>query len=137
LLSDYVTAGGTLIVEAVGGADSAFSDSLQSTILPRAFPDARFESIPPADPMLHATFNGMEDVWPPRLRTYAVQRLGKEVPPIRSATVGKGRVIYLPLDATTGLLGAGTWPIFGYEANEAQALMKNIVLWTMEQRLAP
>ena len=87
--------------------------------------------------MLHATFKGMEDVWPPRLRLHAVQKLGKEIPAIRTATVGKGRVIYLPLDATTGLLGAGTWPIFGYEAKEAQALMKNIVLWTAEQRVAP
>jgi hypothetical protein len=41
-------------------------------------------------------------------------------------------VIYLPLDATTGLLGCGAWPTFGYEPGEATALMKNVVLWTGE-----
>lgn len=131
-LRDYVTAGGVLIAEAVGGADSSFADSLQSTLLPKAFPDAKFEPLAANDPMLHATFKGMEDVWPPRLRPYAAQKLGKENPAIRAANVGKGRVIYLPLDATTGLLGANTWPIFGYEPHEAQALMKNIVLWSLE-----
>lgn len=129
---DYVEGGGTLIVEAMGGANSAFADSLQSSILPRAFPEARFEALPKGDPMLHATFKGMEDVWAPRLRPIAAQKLGKVVPPIRVASVGKGRVIYLPLDATSGLLGANAWSIFGYEPNEAIALMKNIVLWTGE-----
>jgi hypothetical protein len=131
-LRDYVSGGGTLIVEAVGGADSPFADSLQSAILPRAFAGARFEALAADHPMLRATFRGMEDVWPPRLRPYAMKRLGQEVPPIRMASVGKGRVIYLPLDATSGLLGTNTWPIFGYESAEAEALMKNVVLWVME-----
>jgi hypothetical protein len=131
-LREFVTSGGTLIAEGVGGADSTFADALQGSILPKAFPDTRFEALPPTHPMLHATFLGTEDVWAPRLRGYAVQKLGKTVPQIRSATVGKGRVIYLPLDVTSGLLGSNTWPILGYESNEAQALMKNIVLWNTE-----
>ena len=134
ILQDYVSAGGTLIVEAIGGANSPFADSLQSTILPKAFPQARFEALPGDHPMLHATFNGMEDVWPTRLRPIATQKLGKTIPPIRMATLGKGRIIYLPLDATSGLLGSNTWPIFGYDPNEAQAMMKNIVLWAAENR---
>jgi hypothetical protein len=131
-LRDYVSGGGVLITEAVGGADSPFADSLQSALLPKAFPDARFAPLAADDPMLHATFKGMEDEWPPRLRPYAAQKLGKEVPAIRTAKVGKGRVIFLPLDTTTGLLGANTWAIFGYEPHEAQALMKNVVLWSLE-----
>ncbi len=133
-MRDYVTGGGVLVTEAVGGADSPFADSLQSTLLSKAFPDARFAPLAANDPMLHATFMGMEDVWPPRLRPYAAQKLGKEIPPIRTASVGKGRIIYLPLDATTGLLGANTWPNFGYEPHEAAALMKNIVLWNIDSR---
>jgi len=131
-LHEYVAGGGTLIVEAMGGANSPFADSLQATILPLAFPEARFEALPVEHPMLRATFKGMEDVWAPRLRPIALQKLGKAIPPIRMATVGKGRVIYLPLDATSGLLGSNTWPIFGYEPGEAQAMMKNIVLWAAE-----
>jgi hypothetical protein len=133
VLRNYVTGGGVLIAEAVGGADSPFADALQSAVLPRAFPGARFEPLVAGDPMLHASFKGMEDVWPPRLRPYAAQKLGKEIPAIRTAGVGNGRVIYLPLDTTTGLLGASTWPIFGYEPHEAAALMKNIILWSAEQ----
>jgi len=133
VLRDYVTGGGVLIAEAVGGADSPFADALQSAVFPRAFPGARFEPLVAGDPMLHASFKGMEDVWPPRLRHYAAQKLGKEIPAIRTAGVGNGRVIYLPLDTTTGLLGASTWPIFGYEPHEAAALMKNIILWSAEQ----
>ena len=136
-LRDYVSAGGVLIVEAMGSADSGFADSLQGTILTKAFAGAKFEALPADGPMLHATFRGMEDVSPPRLRMYAVQKLGKDIPPIRQATVGKGRVIYLPLDATSGLLGADTWPIFGYEPGEAQALMKNIILWNLENPPSP
>jgi hypothetical protein len=136
-LRTYVESGGTLIVEAVGGADSAFSDSLQSTILPRAFPTAKFAPLPKEHPMLHATFKGMEDVYAPKLRQYAVQKLGQTTPPIRFAQVGKGRVIYLPLDTTSGLLGSNTWPILGYDAAEAQALMKNILLWCTENPTTP
>jgi hypothetical protein len=131
-LHDYVAAGGTLICEGVGGADSTFADALQSTILPKAFPDAKFEALPPDHALLHAGFQGMEDVWPPRLRGYAAQKLGKTIPPVRMAAVGKGRVLYLPLDALSGLLGSNTWSVFGYEPNESQALMKNIILWTAE-----
>jgi hypothetical protein len=82
--------------------------------------------------MLHASFKGMEDVWAPKLRLYATQKLGKTVPPLRMATVGKGRVLYLPLDTTSGLLGSNTWSILGYDAAEAQSLMKNLILWTAE-----
>jgi hypothetical protein len=136
VLRDYVTAGGTLIVEAMGDADAPFAGSLQGAILPRAFPGATFDALPNDHPVLKAAFRGAEDVWPPRLRPYAVARLGPKtpIPPVRMAAVGKGRVIYLPLDATSGLLGTDTWPIFGYESGEAEALMKNVVLWSADTR---
>ncbi len=136
-LTDFVTSGGTLIAEGVGGAESTFADALQSTVLPKAFPGARFEPVAKDHPIVRSTFAGMEDVWSPRVRGYAAQKLPKGVPPIRIATVGKGRVIYLPLDATSGLLGTNTWSILGYESTEAQALMKNILLWSLENPLSP
>jgi hypothetical protein len=136
-LREYVNAGGTLIAEAMGAQDAPFADSLQGTILPRAFPGAKFEPLPPTHPMLHATVRGTEDVWPPRLRPPAVQKFADNPPPIRMATFGKGRVIYLPLDATSGLLGANTWSVFGYAAVEAQALMKNVILYLVENPTTP
>ncbi|HYE20513.1 MAG TPA: DUF4159 domain-containing protein, partial [Tepidisphaeraceae bacterium] len=135
-LRDFVSAGGTLIVEAVGPANAPFADSLQATILPRAFPGAKFDALPPGHPALGGTLAGMENLWPTRLRPYAAVRLGpdaaKNPPPIRVATVGKGRVVYLPLDTTSGLLGTSTWSIFGYESTTAQAMMKNLVIWYLQ-----
>ncbi|MEZ0264651.1 MAG: DUF4159 domain-containing protein [Phycisphaerae bacterium] len=132
-LRAFVSAGGTLIVEAVGPASAPFADSLQATILPGAFPGAKFDALPPDHPVLRGALAGTEGVWPTRLRPYAAVRLGpdapKNPPPIRVATVGKGRVVYLPLDTTSGLLGTNTWSIFGYESTTAQALMKNLILW--------
>lgn len=134
-LKAYVENGGTLIVETTGPADAAFADSLQASILPRAFAGARFEAVGADHPLLHAGMTGMEDVWPPRLRASVIAKIGndaKAIPPLRMARVGKGRVIYLPLDCTTGMLGCNAWPVFGYEPAEALAVMKNLVLWVLE-----
>jgi hypothetical protein len=53
-------------------------------------------------------------------------------PDAQLLSAGKGHVILLPLDVTSGLLGTGTWGIAGYEPGYAQALMKNIIFWTAD-----
>ena len=132
VLKQFVEGGGTLICDPVGGSGSSFADTLQGTILPKAFPGAKFEALDARHPLLNATFEGMEDVYKTRMRAYAVQKLGATPPPIRVAAVGKGRVIYLPLDLTSGLLGTNTWSILGYAPTESQAILKNIILYTLE-----
>ena len=64
------------------------------------------------------------------MRPYATKVMGDEIAPIRVATVGKGRVIHVPLDVTTGLLGSAEWGVAGYEPAAAQSLMKNVLLWS-------
>jgi hypothetical protein len=131
-LRQFVQNGGVLIVESVGPADAPFAESLQSTILPQAFPGAKFEALPKEHPMLNATFEGMEDVYNYSMRPYAIAKLGQKPPPVREAVFGKGKVIYVPLDTTSGLLGTNTWGVLGYTPGEAAALLKNMVLHTLE-----
>ena len=68
-------------------------------------------------------------MWPLRVRPYVTRSVGEDVPPVRVADVGGGRVIHLPLDVSNGLLGCAEWGVMGYEPSTAQALMKNVLLW--------
>jgi hypothetical protein len=74
----------------------------------------------------------MQDLSAVKLRPYALERLGKE-PDARVWLLrhGKGHVIFTPLDVTSGLLGTRTWGILGYEPDYAEALLRNVVLWTV------
>ena len=74
----------------------------------------------------------MEELSKPRMRAFAVERLGGRggLPEVISA--GRGHVIMTSLDLTTGLLGTQTWGILGYEPGYAQSLMKNAILWTLD-----
>jgi hypothetical protein len=45
---------------------------------------------------------------------------------------GQGRIIILPLDLSSGLLGTDAWGIAGYQSDYALQLMKNIVLWAWD-----
>jgi hypothetical protein len=76
----------------------------------------------------------MADLDRPRLRPYAIAKLGEDHPPAAGAIQvirdGKGLVVYSPLDLTTGLLGANTWGVLGYEPASARAFVRNLVLNT-------
>ena len=39
--------------------------------------------------------------------------------------LGKGRVIFTPLDVTSGLIGTNTWGILGYTPEYAEAMVTN------------
>ena len=55
-----------------------------------------------------------------------------QIAALHHATEGQGDIIILPLDMTSGLLGADNWGIAGYESDYALELMKNIVLWAWD-----
>jgi hypothetical protein len=88
-----------------------------------------FEPVGQDHPLVNETTAGMETIWPLKVRPYAIKVMGEDLAPIRIATVGKGRVIHVPLDVTAGLLGSAEWGVAGYEPNAAQSLMKNLLLW--------
>jgi len=81
--------------------------------------------------MLAASSPGMEDVsGSPVLRPWALSRFGAGAGMMEGFEYGRGRVFYTSMDITSGLLGTNTWGIAGYEPAYAQALVKNLILWT-------
>jgi hypothetical protein len=102
-LRTYVEAGGVVVIDPCGGPN-AFHYAVGADLMAK-----------------------------PRVRPFAIESLKESgTGSIQTITLGKGHVILLPLDLTSGLLGTGTWGIAGYEPGYAQDLLKNVVFWTMD-----
>lgn len=128
----YVEAGGTLIVNACGGSQE-FNGSVASNLFPRAFPPtATPKLLPPAHPIFAGKSPGMEYLPRPQLRPVVEKDLGRTAARVEQLSFGHGRVIYVPLDVTSGLLGTNTHSILGYRPAYAQALLKNVLLWVAD-----
>ena len=91
----FVESGGWLVIDDCGGSGK-FAGSIESQWLPK-LADAKPQPIPDSDPLL-ADLS-------PKYREGTTQRLGNSVKP-KWLTIGKGKIIYSPIDYTTGLLGA-------------------------------
>ena len=132
-LKKYVDAGGVLLVDLCGGT-GAFDKSVESSLYFKSFGNTPSRVMPSNHPLLNASADGMEDLSKPVLRAYAMDVLGRSkglgLP--EEIAAGKGHVISTSLDLTTGLLGANTWGILGYDPNYAQSLVKNVILWTLD-----
>jgi len=124
---NYVAAGGVLVIDACGG-QTAFARSVETTLIERAFPRSALSPLPDNYPALIASRAGADDLTKPIYRSFAVEQVGKL--PLLGFSYGAGRVVYSRLDLTTGLLGTQSWGILGFESAYAQALMKNLVLWS-------
>jgi hypothetical protein len=127
-LRAYVEAGGTLLIDSTGG-ENAFTRSVRDTLLPAAFSDGIEQPLPPDHPLFKDLTRGLANASPLRLRPYAIDRLGQLAPPIRLLKVGQGRVLFSPLDLTSGLLGTRTWGIAGYDPTSAEKFSRNLILW--------
>ncbi len=127
-MKKYVEGGGILLVEPCGQPD-AFLQSFHDDVLLRMFPDANAEPVSDSSPLMTASGNGMSDVSNPDVRQFV--RSYTDITDWRPmmAKQGQGRILILPVDMTSGLLGADAWGIAGYEPEYALELMKNIVLW--------
>jgi hypothetical protein len=123
----YVEEGGVLLIDACGGS-SLFNQSVTG-VLARAFGQEQMRAMGAEHPILAGSAAGMDSLPKVMLRPYAEQKLGKGAGRIELMHVGKGWVIYSPLDLTTGLLGTNTWGIVGYRPGYAQSLVKNVMLW--------
>ncbi|MDB5293541.1 MAG: A-macroglobulin complement component [Phycisphaerales bacterium] len=130
-IKKYVESGGVLLADLTGGA-GPFDESFRTTILARAFPDINPKVISSTSPLLNPGPPGMEDESHPHLRPYAVERIGNGPALPAGFAAGKGHVIFTSLDITSGLLNTTTWGIVGYEPLDAQRLMKNAILWTVD-----
>jgi len=128
----YVEAGGVLFVDLAGGT-GAFEESARTKLFARAFPNGFLRVLPSEHPLLNTGSPGMEDLTHPRLRPFALEKLGNPPDEFPSSfTAGRGHVICTSLDMTCGLLGTNTWGILGYEPSYSQSFIKNLLLWTVD-----
>jgi hypothetical protein len=129
-LKAYVEAGGVAFIDSCGGT-GGFDAGVQA-LLRKAFPDDVERPVPQDHPLLHPSKPGMEDASRRRLRPSAVERLGATSGAVGLIEAGKGHVVHAPLDVTSGLLGTDTGGIIGYDPAYAQALLRNVVFWTID-----
>jgi hypothetical protein len=126
----YVTAGGTLLVDACGGSP-AFAASAES-LLAQAFPTTPLAPLSDDDPLIRGGPPGIDDLTHPTVRSYTTEKLnlpvGGKPPALGGLVAGAGHVVYTPLDLTTGLLDTNSWGILGYTPTYAQAAVKNVLL---------
>ncbi len=130
-LQQYVTNGGVLLIDPCG-TPGDFLHSLTDDVLVRAFPNSQLEPIDATHPLLTASADGMQDLATPHVREFVRTLPGDVNGRPLMLRAGKGQVIVLPLDMTSGLLGVEAWGIAGYRPSYALSLMKNIVLWTWD-----
>jgi hypothetical protein len=141
---NFIEQGGILIVDSWGG-NREFAGAIQAwlnklgsgaTTAPTNGPGANTPSAPgflqpiePTDPLLHAGGPGQGDLSKEKLRLYALTQLGGSggAMHIETMKLGKGRVIFTPLDLCSGLLGTDTWGILGYLPEYSEGLARNLV----------
>ncbi len=131
-LRAFVSAGGTLLVDADGG-DAGFVKSVHDQLLPAAF-GSNSSGLPGDHPILAGLGPCMTPLPKPRLRSFAIEQFGLGHPPgVQSLTLGAGTVLVSDLDLTTALLHSSTYGILGYTPDYADALYKNAILWTLSR----
>jgi hypothetical protein len=74
----------------------------------------------------------MDDLTKPQFRPGSLDRVGAAGAKLRALSIGKGRVIYSPIDVTSGLLASRTWGIAGLHPDYAGPFVQNLVLWTLD-----
>jgi hypothetical protein len=129
-LHGYVQKGGVLLIDACGGS-ARFAGSVDADLLPHAFPDALAGELPADHPINVGTAPGMSPL-DLRLRPFAADLAGTKRVRIRWLAVGRGTVLYSPVDVTTGLLGTNTWAVNGFEPQAAYGLVRNALLYAVE-----
>ena len=131
ILRRYVNDGGVILIDACGGA-WPFGQSVSNALLAKIFSGASMSVVGPEHPLLAGNGEGMENLARVQLRTFTEQKLGKAAGRFEIYRLGKGKIIYSPLDLTSGLLGTNTWSILGYKPAYAQSFVKNVLLWVSD-----
>jgi hypothetical protein len=137
-LREYVASGGIVLIDACGGSGT-FASAVEDSLLPRAFPGDKLERLATDQPPLSHFAPEAVDASQPQLqlRTYAARQLNSSLPSAYAPQMlrhGKGCVIWTRLDLTTGLVGANTWGILGYQPAYALDFTRNLLLWARQRR---
>jgi hypothetical protein len=129
-IRDFVTRGGTLLIDACGGS-RAFADSVESRLLPALFPQNRAMLLTPEQGILTKdNQRGMLDLTQLHLRADAMQSASNRAQML-ILNAGRGRIIVSRLDLTCGLAGASALGIAGYQPQYCSDFVRNLTLWTI------
>jgi hypothetical protein len=128
-ITDFVNAGGTLIIDSAGGSD-AFASDIQ-TQLAANFPNtaSQLETPLPADHLLYTQIAEPVDIV---YRNFARHVLMDDMksPRLRGMTVnGKVGLFFSAEDLTGGLVGQAVDGVVGYTPDTATALMRKMILY--------
>jgi hypothetical protein len=129
-LKNFVTGGGTLIIDSAGGS-AEFSQSMDA-MLNKIFPGGLKDPLPPKDPLFSAGFPKAEI----RYRHYAKTLLGSiKTPQLRTIKNGwRNGVYYSRYDLSAGLVGEPVDGIIGYDPDTCSAIMSGIIIQTMDKK---
>jgi hypothetical protein len=129
----FIAAGGTLFVDAAGGA-GAFDASVREQIL-ALLPGAQVGRL-----------TGRADVY--RVPGYAIEKVAwrraararfvDDVAPRLEGVIVDGRavILYSPQDVTSGLVGYAGHGLMGYAPQSAFEIMRNVLLYASERKAA-
>jgi hypothetical protein len=126
----YVDGGGVILIDSCGGG-SEFAEAMRAA-LERAFPDTSTRLPSNSHPLLRPGPPGMDNLSRVRLRPFAQEWVVRRSSGLRLLQSGGGHVVFSSMDIVSGLLGTQTWSIFGYDPDYAQALVKNLIFWTLD-----
>jgi hypothetical protein len=122
-----------VLIDPCGGSKE-FNASVRSGLLAKAFPGVSPTPVPKDHPLLTGADATDTEPLPLRLRPYDVDKLKMTVPGLERIALGTGVVVLSSVDITTGLLGTNTVTVVGYDAPFAQAIVWNLLDWTLAQR---
>jgi hypothetical protein len=126
-IHDYVTSGGTLVLDIAGGGE--LDRTAATAELSKIFPDAphTLPRLEPANP-IYSAGHSITDV---AYRHFARMVLGNlHTPELSGLTLGnRTAVIYSADDISTGLVGQSIGGIVGYAPESATRLMENILTY--------
>ena len=127
-VKSFVESGGLLLIDACGGS-RAFHESARDTLLDKAFPGVKPESIPADHPLLRPV--GATEPLVLKPRPYVAEALPDGAASVQLIKAGKGCVVVSQLDLTSGLLGTHTWGVVGYEPEACSQFLHNALLYSM------
>jgi hypothetical protein len=123
-LKKFVEDGGTLIVDATGGAGEFAA--VAEGMLTKMFGAKAFTTVKSDSEILNNASDAAGQV---EYRQFAKKVLGNiKTPRLRMGTAGKGRVFLSQEDLSVGLVGQPVDGIYGYEPKTATAIVANIIL---------
>lgn len=135
-LRKYVRDGGLLFVDAAGG-NSTFTNSFVR-LVGAIFPSHPLQRIDPGSILCRGTYPGGVSIQHVAYRKFVRATIGNMKRPhlVGVRWHGRWRIIFSRFDITSGLLGTNTWGISGYSPASAQAIMRDILLFSLNRQKA-